>query len=91
MTDQAKGATGQGGSVARHAAQRPSVRSRMNRNSAAEERVLRILDALAVDGDCDPHWLAIARTHIEQGFMAASRAIMQPGRLNLPEDRDDAS
>lgn len=59
--------------------------ARVNENKQAEERLLRCLDAMAANGH-DPRWLAIARTHIEQGFMAMNRAIMQPGRVKLPED-----
>ncbi len=31
-------------------------------------------------------WLAIARTQIEQGFMALNRAVFKPGRVRLAED-----
>lgn len=56
-------------------------------NKHIEERVLRQLDRLnAVQGVIDPRWLAIARTHIQEGFMAANRAVFQPERIKLPED-----
>ena len=29
-------------------------------------------------------WLAIGRTHIEQGFMAINRAIFRPDRVEIP-------
>ena len=69
----------------------------VNRMKELEERVLRQLDELARsvpgprrDGpeelSVDGRWLAIARTQLEQGFMAANRAIFQPGRVALPED-----
>lgn len=59
-----------------------------------EERVLRHLDELQVlvhtgtdrEWTVDPRWLAVARTHIQIGFMSANRAIFQPTRVNLPED-----
>lgn len=35
---------------------------------------------------CDPRWIAIARSHFEQGFMALNRAVFQPQRIKLPED-----
>ncbi len=35
---------------------------------------------------CDKRWLAIARTHIQEGFMALNRAVFQPQRVKLPED-----
>lgn len=53
----------------------------VNRNKDVEELVLRIIDDLDKgDRDVDPHWLEVGRTHIEQGFMALNRAIMQPKR-----------
>lgn len=66
----------------------------VNLNKELEERVLRRIDELRLT-DCfagrqggDPRWLAIARTHIEQGFMAMNRAIFKPGRVALPGDDD---
>ena len=61
---------------------------KVNTNKEAEERVLRILDDLAADPEVDKRWLAIGRTHIEQGFMAVNRAVFKPGRVVLPEDGD---
>lgn len=69
----------------------------VNSNKEAEERLLRLLDAMAkATGPrawCDTQpelystrWLSIARTHFEQGFMALNRAIFQPQRITLPED-----
>lgn len=65
-----------------------------------EERLLRALDTLKQpplmpgnadsDVNCivpyDQRWLAIARTHIQQGFDAIERSIVQPKRIKLPED-----
>jgi hypothetical protein len=34
----------------------------------------------------DQRWLAIARTHFQEGFMALNRAVFQPQRIKLPED-----
>ena len=64
----------------------------VNSNKQTEERLLRSLDFLNMlsDGTCDKRWLAIARSHIEQGFMAWNRAIFQPSRVVLPEDGDGA-
>lgn len=57
-------------------------------NKEMEERVLRQLDELGrSEGVIDARWLNIARTHIEQGFMAMNRAVFKPGRILLPEDR----
>ena len=60
--------------------------AKVNANKEIEERVLRLLDALALDDTVDRRWLAIGRTAIEQGFMAVNRAVFQPGRASLPED-----
>jgi hypothetical protein len=55
----------------------------VNENKRLEEAVLRLLDEYAGGGlgDVDKRWLAIGRTHIEQGFMAINRSIFQPQRL----------
>lgn len=53
----------------------------VNHNKELEEEVLRVLDLLADDQGVDLRWLAIGRTHIEQGFMAINRSIFKPQRL----------
>lgn len=58
----------------------------VNRNKANEERQLRLMDADKADPSVDGRWLAIARTQMEQAFMAWNRAIFQPQRVGLPED-----
>lgn len=58
----------------------------VNSNKRLEERLLRLMDRMAGDQQFDQCWLSIARTHIEQGFMALNRAIFRPGRVALPED-----
>lgn len=58
----------------------------VNRNKEIEERVLRIFDELKADASVDQRWLAIGRTAIEQGFMAANRAVFQPSRVALEGD-----
>jgi hypothetical protein len=61
----------------------------VNANKADEERLLRKIDALTLNDDgvnADTRWLAVAKTHFEQGYMALNRAIFQPGRVKLPED-----
>lgn len=55
----------------------------VNRNKRIEEEVLRLLDDLASMSDTDKRWLAIGRTHIEQGFMAVNRSIFKPARIEL--------
>lgn len=62
----------------------------VNSNKVLEEHVLRQLDELAMREDIDKRWLAIARTHVEEGFMAMNRAVFQPDRIRLPhEERGD--
>lgn len=61
----------------------------VNNNKAIEERVLRMLDDIGQMTDVDQRWLAIGRTHIEQGFMAVNRAVFQPERVGLPGDDYD--
>lgn len=60
----------------------------VNQNKAIEEKVLRILDELKGDPNLrvDQRWLAVGRTHIEEGFMAINRSIFKPGRVALPGD-----
>jgi hypothetical protein len=58
----------------------------VNAHKAAEERVLRLLDALKSDAAIDQRWLAIGRSAIEQGFMAINRAVFQPARVTLEDD-----
>lgn len=58
----------------------------VNRNKANEERQLRLMEIDKEAGDVDGRWLALAKTHMEQAFMAWNRAIFQPGRVSLPED-----
>jgi len=57
----------------------------------AEESLLRKLERLAEDDNPDPRWLAIAKTHFEEGFMALIRAVAKPTRTKLqfdhPEDK----
>lgn len=62
----------------------------VNRNKANEERQLRLMEIDAKAGDADGRWLAIAKTHMEQAYMAWNRAIFQPGRVSLPEDEGTA-
>jgi hypothetical protein len=58
----------------------------VNLNKTMEEEILRRLDAMKAWTDIDQRWLAIGRTHIEQGFMAMNRAIFMPGRAKLSSD-----
>ena len=76
-----------------YVAQSDQAISLVNENKEIEERLLRRIESLqqlGQDGDgreVDRRWLAIAKTHIEEGFMALNRAIFQPQRAKLPEDQ----
>lgn len=54
----------------------------VNANKQVEEHLLCVLDELK-GKDVDQRWLAVGRTHIEQGFMAINRAIFKPTRVKL--------
>jgi hypothetical protein len=58
----------------------------VNENKKLEESVLRVIDHYAKAEDIDKRWLAIAQTHIEQGFMAMNRAVFRPARAKLAGD-----
>lgn len=65
----------------------------VNENKRLEETILRQLDRMGgrrfdnnLEPAADPRWLAIARTYIEQGFMALNRSIFKPTRIPLPGD-----
>ena len=58
----------------------------VNGHKETEERLLRHLDEMLHNNNAfDGRWLAIARTHFEQGFMALNRAVFQPKRVYLEE------
>lgn len=78
--------TVQGLPVAGYQAQTQDAVARVNAMKQAEEQVLRLLDALAEREDVDRRWLAIGRTSIDQGFMAANRSIFRPQRVRLEGD-----
>src|SRR5271170_7587023 len=63
----------------------------VNMNKATEEQLLRTLDLMVQHKTADPRWLAIARTHLEQAFMAWNRAIFRPERVTLPGDAGTAA
>lgn len=59
---------------------------RVNQNKKLEEWVLRIIDEHGKVVEYDKRWIAIAKTHIEQGFMALNRAVFQPQRVELSKN-----
>lgn len=61
----------------------------VNENKVLEEQVLRQIDAHVRNHDSreiNQRWVALARTGVEQAFMALNRAVFQPQRIRLPED-----
>ncbi|MFC6444569.1 Acb2/Tad1 domain-containing protein [Shinella zoogloeoides] len=58
----------------------------VNENKKVEEAILRLLDQYTASSEVDQRWLAIGRSHIEQGFMAINRAVFKPGRVQLDGD-----
>ena len=60
--------------------------TKVNSNKFEEEAILRRFDEMKEDPTIDQRWLAIARSHFEQGYMALNRSIFRPTRIRLPED-----
>lgn len=58
----------------------------VNRNKQIEETIMRVCDAMKQNPEFDQRWLAIGRTHLEEGFMFVNRAVFKPGRVKLPTD-----
>lgn len=68
----------------------------VNEFKVDEERLLRKVDAaqatMRSTGPTpdvhayDQRWVAIARMHFQEGFMALNRAVFQPTRIVLPEN-----
>jgi 1,4-dihydroxy-2-naphthoyl-CoA synthase len=63
--------------VAGYTAQSDRKVGLVNANKRIEENILRAMDEMQSDQDIDQRWLALARTQIEQGFMALNRAIFR--------------
>lgn len=61
----------------------------VNHNKELEETLLRVCDGMKSIAVIDQRWLAIARTHFEEGFMAMNRSIFKPGRVRLRSDGAD--
>lgn len=55
------------------------------RFKAGEVMLAEMLDEAAEELDADPRWLAIARTHFEQGTMALIRAVAKPQPMTSEE------
>jgi len=50
----------------------------MNLLKDKEQEVLALVEGLNTAASYDKRWVALARTHIEFGFMAAVRAVARP-------------
>lgn len=73
--------------VAGYTGQTDEAVEHVNRNKEVEEAILRQLDAMQLGPQkYDLRWVAIARTHFEQAFMALNRAVFRPQRIKLPSD-----
>jgi len=52
--------------------------AQMNTVKTLAEQVGELVEAMQEDRTSDPRWVSIAKTHLQQGFMALSRAIAKP-------------
>lgn len=62
----------------------PEMVELINKNKLIEELALRQIDRhVRVHGsiEIDQRWVSIARTHLQEGFMALNRAVAQPARI----------
>jgi hypothetical protein len=50
----------------------------MNEGKALAVQIGEWIDRLMADPSTDKRWVAIGKTHLQQGFMAALRGIAQP-------------
>ena len=59
----------------------------VNVNKDIEERLYRIVDDMKAQGEFDQRLIAVAFTQFQGAFMFLNRAIFQPQRIELPEDK----
>lgn len=59
----------------------------VNANKELEERCIRAAEAIRDAEGMDGRMAALAITNIQQGFMWLNRAVFQPSRVALPEDK----
>lgn len=50
----------------------------MNEGKALAEQCGAFIEKLQAAGDTDKRWVAISRTHLQEGFMSAIRSIAKP-------------
>jgi len=60
---------------------------RANRLKEVEERFMRLLDEMRADAAMDQRCVALAVTNLQTAAMWAVRAVFQPTRVSLPEDK----
>ena len=56
----------------------PDEIGKMNAIKGLAEQVGALIDTLEGEPSIDQRWVAIAKTHLQQGFMAAVRAVARP-------------
>lgn len=59
----------------------------VNANKALEERCIRAAELIRDNPDFDGRMAALAITNLQQAFMWLNRAVFQPSRVELPEDK----
>lgn len=50
----------------------------MNAVKSESERIGLLIEEMRANPDLDQRWVSIAETHLQQGFMAAVRAVAKP-------------
>lgn len=50
----------------------------MNRIKTAGASIGELLDEVSKIADVDQRWVAVAKTHLQQGFMALTRSVAKP-------------
>lgn len=50
----------------------------VNKSKQVEESVAEFWRAVQTRGNADPRWLAVARTHFQEGFSALIRSVTKP-------------
>lgn len=61
----------------------------VNENKVIEEKVLRQIDKVREANGSDYEMAKTAELQIKQAFMWLNRAVFQPSRVDLPEDKEN--
>jgi hypothetical protein len=59
----------------------------VNNNKILEESCIRVAESIRDDERFDPRMSALAITKLQEAFMWLNRAVFQPSRVKLPEDK----